>query len=112
MSQVLLPDEAERSMKNLVLAAYILLAVSLMTAIPTGLIGVIIAYVKRDEARGTWLAEHFRWQIEIFWYSLAGCILASLLFVTLIGIPLAIIVGAGTWLWMVYRLVKGFLRLN
>ena len=33
----------------------------------TWLVGVIIAYVKRDEATGTWLASHFSWQIRTFW---------------------------------------------
>ena len=36
----------------------------------TWLLGLIIAYVKRDEATGTWLASHFRWQIRTFWWSL------------------------------------------
>ncbi len=34
------------------------------------IIAVIINYVKRGEARGTWLESHFRWQIRTFWYAL------------------------------------------
>src|SRR5438045_9535933 len=34
------------------------------------LIGVILNYAKRSEARGTWLESHFRWQIRTFWYGL------------------------------------------
>ena len=34
-----------------------------------GIIGVIVAYVKRDEAQGTWVASHLRWLIRTFWYS-------------------------------------------
>lgn len=30
-------------------------------------IAVILNYVKRSEARGTWLESHFRWQIRTFW---------------------------------------------
>ena len=34
-----------------------------------GIIGLIVAYVKRDEAQGTWVASHLRWLIRTFWYS-------------------------------------------
>ena len=32
------------------------------------IIAVIINYVKRGDARGTWLESHFTWQIQTFWY--------------------------------------------
>ena len=35
-----------------------------------GIVAIIIAYVKRDEATGTWVASHFRWLIRTFWWSL------------------------------------------
>ena len=34
------------------------------------IIAVIINYVKRDEARGTWLESHITWQIRTFWFAL------------------------------------------
>jgi uncharacterized membrane protein len=34
------------------------------------IIAVIINYVKRSEASGTWLESHFSWQIRTFWYAL------------------------------------------
>jgi len=34
------------------------------------LIAVILNYVKRGDARGTWLESHFRWQIRTFWFGL------------------------------------------
>ena len=33
------------------------------------IIAVIINYVKRGDARGTWLESHFNWQIRTFWYA-------------------------------------------
>ena len=35
-----------------------------------GIIAVIVCYVKRDEAAGTWVASHLRWLIRTFWFSL------------------------------------------
>ena len=54
------------------------------------IIAVVINYVKRSEARGTFLESHFRWQIRTFWFALLWCVVGGMLFVTLVGIPLAI----------------------
>src|SRR5438094_5597635 len=35
-----------------------------------GIIAIILAYVKRPDAEGTWLASHYRWLIRTFWFSL------------------------------------------
>ena len=48
-------------------------AAAVITAFVFGwpsIIAVIINYVKRDEARGTYLESHFRWQIRTFWFGL------------------------------------------
>ena len=37
---------------------------------------------------------------------------AFVLAITIIGIPLAWLVGAAAWLWMAYRIIRGFLDLN
>ncbi len=59
-----------------------------------GIVALIIAYVKRAEAAGTWLASHLRWLIRTFWFSFLWGIVGSLLFVTLIGIPFAFAFGS------------------
>ncbi len=74
-----------------------------------GIVGVIIAYVKRGDAQGTWVASHFTWLIRTFWWSLLWDTIAVLLFITLIGIPLALALLVATSIWGIYRLVRGFL---
>lgn len=80
------------------------------------IVGLIIAYVKRDEATGTWLASHFGWQIRTFWWGLLWAILyvpvALILVLTVIAIPLAWLLGAILIIWLIYRVVRGWLRLN
>lgn len=39
-------------------------------------------------------------------------IMGGVLFITLIGIPLAYLVWGVAWLWKLYRLVKGLADLN
>jgi uncharacterized membrane protein len=80
------------------------------------IIAVIINYVQRGEARGTWLESHFDWQIRTFWFSLGWAVLIGL-----VGLVLTIIlVGFAIWViglfalgvWAIYRVAKGWLRLQ
>jgi uncharacterized membrane protein len=76
------------------------------------IIAVLINYVKRGEARGTFLESHFRWQIRTFWYALLWCVVGGVLFITLVGIPLAIGVFFGAGVWAIYRVIRGWLALR
>jgi uncharacterized membrane protein len=76
------------------------------------ILAVILNYVKRGEVRGTWLESHFRWQIRTFWFALLWYALAGLLILSIVGIPLGwgVLVAAG--IWVVYRVIRGWLALN
>ena len=76
------------------------------------IIAVNINYLKRGEAQGTFLDSHFRWQIRTFWFGLLWCLIGGFLFVTLIGIPLAIVVFIAAGLWVIYRIARGWLALR
>jgi uncharacterized membrane protein len=75
------------------------------------IIGVIINLVKRDEVRGTYLESHFNWQLRTFFYALLWVIVAVLLAITIIGIPIAWIVAMVVGIWVLYRIVRGWLAL-
>ena len=75
------------------------------------IIGVIISYVKRGGARGTWAESHYRWQIRTFWFALLWLIIGVLLFVTLVGAPVGFILLVALTLWLIYRIARGWLRL-
>ncbi len=76
------------------------------------IVAVVINYVKRGEARGTFLESHSRWQIRTFWFAALWCVVGGLLFLTLVGIPLALAVFFGAGLWAIYRVVRGWLALR
>ncbi len=76
------------------------------------IIAVVINYVKRGEARGTYLESHFRWQIRTFWFALLWSIIGGMLFITLVGIPLAIGVFFAAGIWAIYRVARGWLALR
>lgn len=77
------------------------------------IIAVVLNYVKRSEARGTWLDSHFRWQIRTFWFGLLWIFLCGAFIVATLGIGLLFVwlpitlVG----LWFVYRIVRGWVTL-
>ncbi len=93
--------------KTIAIVVYALQAASFFLGI-TLIIGVIINYVKNDSVKGTWLESHFRWQIRTFWFSLLWAVIG---FITVfIGIGYLILIANA--IWFIYRIVKGWLRLN
>ena len=76
------------------------------------IIAVIMNYAYRHSARGTFLESHFRWQIRTFWFALLWIVIGGMLFVTLIGIPLAWITCIGAGIWVFYRVAAGWLTLQ
>jgi uncharacterized membrane protein len=76
------------------------------------IIAVIINYVKRSEVRGTYLDTHFSWQIRTFWFALLWLLVGGVLFITILGIPFAFGVWFLTGLWVLYRIVRGWLALS
>jgi len=75
------------------------------------IIAVILSYVKRGDARGSWAESHFRWQIRTFWFALLWLVTSVLLIVTLVGAPVGVAVLVTVTLWLVYRVARGWIRL-
>jgi uncharacterized membrane protein len=76
------------------------------------ILAVIINYAKRRDVRGTFLESHFRWQIRTFWFTLLWIVIGFLLFITVIGIPIALAVFFFAGIWVIYRVARGWLALN
>ncbi|MDP2795555.1 MAG: hypothetical protein Q8O25_15985 [Sulfurisoma sp.] len=107
-TDVLPPDEeALRKLKNVVLAGYALQALAFFVGV-SAIVAIVLAYVKRDDARGTWLESHFRWQIRTFWFALLGGVIGGITLIVLIGWAIL----CATAVWVIYRIVKGWLALN
>lgn len=56
---VALPSPQADALKKMAMVGYGLYAAALIFPV-TALATLILAYLKRDEARGTWLESHFR----------------------------------------------------
>src|ERR671923_2112700 len=100
--------EPASSLVNVTHLVYALHSLSLLIGVTTAativgafvfgvpsIVAVVINYVKRGEARGTFLESHFRWQIRTFWFALLWVVIGGMLFVTFVGIPLAVAIYFG-----------------
>ncbi len=103
------PSSVEKlaSLKQITQVVYGLQALSFFWGLPA-VVGVIINYIKRDDARGTVYESHFDWQIRTFWWGLIWAVIGVVLAVVLVGF----VVMAVSWLWMIYRVIKGWLKLT
>ncbi|MCG8045262.1 MAG: hypothetical protein N0C89_02180 [Candidatus Thiodiazotropha endolucinida] len=93
--------------KTIAMVVYALQALSFLFVI-TFLVAVIINYVKRDDVRNSWLESHYRWQIRTFWFSLLWIAIGYLTTFILIGYLVLLV----NMVWLIYRIIKGWLRLS
>lgn len=123
--QIEIRPEPSPTLVNVTHLVYALHALSLLIGVTTAatiigafvfgvpsIIAVVINYLKRDEARGTFLESHFRWQIRTFWFALLWFLVGGMLFATILGIPLALGVWFATGVWAIYRIARGWLALR
>ncbi|HXT02703.1 MAG TPA: hypothetical protein VN760_00865 [Casimicrobiaceae bacterium] len=103
------------------LVAYILFGIAALVGFAghgflslVGIVGVVVAYVSRGDLRGTWAESHLTWLIRTFWWSLlwnviGGVVVLGTLF---LGYPIAWVIWVATAIWVIYRVVRGFLLFN
>ena len=105
--QLYVDDERTRSAKTLTTIIYALYAASFLVGI-TAIVAIVMNYVKREDMQGTLFESHFRWQIRTFWFGLLWGVLGVILLFFVVGI--AVLLANGVW--VIYRVVKGWLNLN
>ena len=102
--------------KRLAHVLYILHALAPFTAWLLAVIAIILGMAKRDDVRGTYLDSHFSWLSRTFWWGLLWIVICSLvtalMFFTLLLIPLMWLPFTLLFIWYLYRVIKGWLRLN
>jgi uncharacterized membrane protein len=120
--------------------AYILHAFGYVTAMMwPAIIGVVVNYYKRDDARGGAVDSHHDWMIRTFWYGLLWYLLSlavllgsawpivlsvwrgamsgeyvfawSAIFQTVSVATLGALGFLATWIWLLYRVIRGMVRL-
>ncbi len=115
---VTVTDKNEESLRTIGWVSYLLhLAVAIGAVVPGAQVSVLILiaallldFVKRDDAQGTWQASHFSWRIRSVLWAGVLYLLTSWLWL------LFLVPGWIAWtlisLWFLYRIVKGMVRLH
>ncbi|CAN5302109.1 membrane protein [soil metagenome] len=113
MNQELVLDDHLQERKNLAWWLYFFHGLCLIfSAGLLSLVPLMVSYLKRPETAGTFVYSHHSWQIRTFWWYIVWLCVGGVLFVTIIGIPLAWMVWGVAWVWRVYCLIKGWVDLN
>lgn len=105
--QQVTPAVGDKSARTLTTIVYVLYAASLLVGI-TAIVAIIVNYVKKDDVAGTMMESHFRWQIRTFWFQLLWLVLGILSAALVVGWLILV----GSYIWYIYRIVKGLLHLN
>lgn len=98
MNQSVTEASANTSMANVIYVLYLLALLNGITAV----IGVIMAYVYKDDAP-EWLRTHYELQIRTFWMALLIGVIGGVLSLVFIGV--AVLLALAVW-WII-RCVKG-----
>jgi uncharacterized membrane protein len=113
MSQELVLDGVVEDQKQFARILYMVHAVTFFFSLGMlSFLPLIANYIKRPDTTGTMVYTHHSWMIRSFWFYVIWMAVAIFFAITIIGIPIAWLIGVGAWLWKAYRLVRGFLDLN
>jgi uncharacterized membrane protein len=92
---------------------YVMHAIAPFTYWTLAVIAVIIGAVARDSTRGTFVESHYTYLARTFWWSLLWLVIFTLVFtITVIGIFLLWLPWGILTIWYLYRVIRGWLRLN
>jgi uncharacterized membrane protein len=80
------------------------------------IVAVVLSYLKRGEAAGTFLESHYRWLIRTFWFAVLwggiAVIVSVALVLTIVGILVAWLPVLVVGVWLIYRVARGWLALK
>lgn len=130
MSETHAEARVSGDLRTILLVVYGLFLLAMFNGM-TAIAGVILAYIKRDEARGTPWEGHFRNIIHVFWIALAVAVVAIALLIEVAGgfaismfatngnpppyvigwlialVPVFWLGAVIFFLWYLYRVVRG-----
>jgi len=125
-------DTKRRSLITYNHITYFLYVISYFTAGLLWIVPIVMNYIKRHDADGSWLATHFDWQIKTFWYSIVWFFIGVIIIAFALGgvgvsvltdsdgmvIGSVLLAGLGlliltfTFIWHLYRVVRGWIALT
>jgi len=106
-------DSGRAAPTNTAHVMYILHALSPFTLWSLSVVAVIIGAITRDSVRGTWVESHYSWLLRTFAWGMLWMGIGTVVFViTVVGIFLLWALWGVLTIWYLYRVIRGWLRLN
>ncbi|GAA0567196.1 DUF4870 family protein [Rhizomicrobium electricum] len=93
------------SLRTMAIVGHICLLLGFATGV-AAIGAVIIAYIQRNEARGTMWESHYEAIISTFWVAVVGLVVGVPLCFILIGIPILAVLA----IWYLYRSIRGLVH--
>lgn len=90
------------------MVVYVLHLVGLFTGFLAGIVGVVLAYINRGGAQGTWLELHYTYQVSTFWIGILFACIGAVTVPVLIGF----LILPAVWVWVGVRAITGMNRLS
>jgi uncharacterized membrane protein len=103
---------------NIANVMYALHALAPFTFWTLAVAAMLVGLVTRDDARGTWVDSHHAWMSRTFWWGILWAALAWGTFWILglltlgLGMIVLWVLPVAVLIWYLYRVVRGWLRLN
>ncbi|WP_227686640.1 DUF4870 family protein [Psychrobacter fozii] len=125
-------NDKRRSLTTYNHITYFLYVISYFTAGLLWIVPIVMNYAKRRDADGTWLATHFDWQIKTFWYSIFLFVIGIMIITFALGgfgismladsdhiaigslllAAFGFLIMVFTFVWHLYRIVRGWIALT
>ena len=118
MNDVVTISEKEQGLKTIGQISYAIHAVVAVAAVMPGiqasilllLAAFVLDLIKKDEAAGSWQQSHFAWRIRsVLWAGILYIVTSPLYL--LLWLP-GVLAWAIVSLWLLYRVVRGWVNLN
>ena len=92
---------------------YVMHAISPFTLWTLSVVAVVIGAVMRDRVRGTYVESHYAYLARTFIWMVVWVVVTSIVFtITIIGFFLLWLPWGILTIWYLYRVIRGWLRLN
>ncbi len=95
---------------------YLLHGLAPFTAWLLAIGAIIIGAITRDNVEGTYLDSHYSWLSRTFWWGLLWALISgvitTILILSIVGLLIAWLPFVILFIWYLYRVLKGWLRLN
>ena len=107
-----LSNESESTFRNYALLVHGLYILSIFFFLPA-LVGVVIAYLKRGEAKDSIYHSHFVYAIRTFWMMIILSFVAGLMLVAsvfILPLVLLVILVIPVFIWSMIRLIKPMMK--